>query len=116
MRFQEAIKICLNKYIDFDGRASRAEYWYFFFFMLLAVTAAQFVGDNISAVVAIGLALPHISVEIRRLHDINKSGWWIILKLIPIANLLLLYWLIIRGDSKINTFGSPSNDPLHEVS
>ncbi|SMC67039.1 DUF805 domain-containing protein [Polynucleobacter kasalickyi] len=116
MQFQDAIKTCFNKYLQFEGRASRSEYWWFFLFMILAIIVAEILGQNIGTIVGLGLMLPHLTVEVRRLHDINKSGWWVLLKLIPLLNLLLLYWLIKRGDPKINQFGAPSNNPLHEVS
>lgn len=117
MQFQEAIKICFNKYLDFNGRAGRAEYWWFFLFMILLVLfTSQILGSKIAGIVELVLILPHLAVEVRRLHDVNKSGWWILLKIIPILNLLLIYWLIKKGDEKFNQFGTPSNNPLHEIS
>jgi len=116
MQFQDAIKTCFNKYLQFEGRASRSEYWWFFLFMVLAIIAAEMIGQNVGAIVGLIFILPHLTVEVRRLHDINKSGWWILLKMIPLLNLLLLYWLIKAGDTKMNQFGAPSNNPLHEIS
>ena len=116
MQFQNAVKTCLNKYLQFEGRASRSEYWWLFLFTILAILAAEILGQNVGAIVGLALMLPHLTVEVRRLHDINKSGWWVLLKLIPLLNLLLLFWLIKRGDAKINQFGAPSDNPLHEVS
>ena len=116
MQFQDAINTCFNKYLQFEGRAGRSEYWWFFLFTILAVLAAEILGQNVAAVVGLVLMVPHITVEVRRLHDINKSGWWILLKMIPLLNLILLYWLIKKGDPKINQFGPPSDNPLHEIS
>jgi uncharacterized membrane protein YhaH (DUF805 family) len=116
MQFQDAIKTCFNKYLQFEGRASRSEYWWFFLFTVLAVIAADILGQNVAAIVGLVLMLPHLAVEVRRLHDVNKSGWWILLKMIPLLNLILLYWIIKKGDSKINQYGTPSDNPLHEIS
>jgi uncharacterized membrane protein YhaH (DUF805 family) len=116
MQFQDAIKTCFNKYLQFEGRASRSEYWWFFLFTVLAVFAANVLGQNVAAVVGLVLMLPHITVEVRRLHDIDKSGWWILLNVIPLLNLILLYWLIKKGNPKFNQFGAPSDNPLHEIS
>lgn len=82
--FIEAIKVCFRKYATFKGRASRSEYWWF----VLFVTLLGFVGGLaeasmgqdgaiISAVISIATFLPSLSAQVRRLHDTNRSGWWI---------------------------------------
>lgn len=84
--FGEAINICLNKYVDFKGRASRSEYWYFvlFTFILGFVTGLLdgllFPGNAVSplnSLVSLALFLPGLAVAMRRLHDTNRSGWWV---------------------------------------
>jgi len=50
MQFQDAIKTCFNKYLQFEGRAGRSEYWWFFLFTILAVLAAEILGQNVAAV------------------------------------------------------------------
>ena len=79
--------MCLNKYVTFSGRASRSEYWYFFLFcvlLLLATTVVDMVifgvGNKVSPITALtqlALLLPYLAVGVRRLHDTNRSGWWI---------------------------------------
>ena len=78
----EAVKICFNKYFDFKGRASRSEYWYFILFIFLGygvgfllslITTALF---WLLGIFFIGIIIPAIAVTARRLHDINKSGWF----------------------------------------
>tara|TARA_B100000686_G_scaffold182032_1_gene189071 strand:- start:36 stop:443 length:408 start_codon:yes stop_codon:yes gene_type:complete len=85
MGFIEAIKICLGKYAQFNGRASRSEFWYFclavviYFFVagfLLGMTGvSDEVIDLATLVLLIPIFIPGISVAARRLHDINQSGW-----------------------------------------
>ena len=89
--FQEAIKKGFNNYFVFGGRATRAEFWWWQLFNV----AIQIVGSIVDAVTGLpsifgtllGLALliPSISLATRRLHDINKSGWWQLLWLLPVA-------------------------------
>jgi len=104
MSFVEAVETCFKKYSDFSGRASRSEYWWFFLFNILigvvASIANQFLFGTpqfpISTLVTLGLMLPGLAVGARRLHDINKSGWWQLLLIaglfiIPIIYLLYLH-------------------------
>jgi len=85
--FGEAIKICFNKFVDFQGRASRSEYWFFVLFGFL-VNAATSILDvaivgpmatvqPISTIGSLVLLLPQLAVSVRRLHDIDRTGWWI---------------------------------------
>jgi uncharacterized membrane protein YhaH (DUF805 family) len=81
----------LNKYVDFSGRATRKEFWSFVLFYYLTYFLASFVDaviglDVISGLVAVGLTLPYISCAARRMHDVGKSGWFMI---VPFYNLIL---------------------------
>jgi|TARA_B100001964_G_scaffold195400_1_gene219422 uncharacterized membrane protein YhaH (DUF805 family) len=117
MNFADAIKICFKKYANFNGRASRSEFWYFFLFFYagLAVVAllifSVFDDDAFSLffIYIFGLLLPYMAVAARRLHDTNKSGWWQITSAIPyvggIAALVLLVIWATEGDKKDNRFG-----------
>jgi len=86
MTFTESIKTCFNKYATFSGRASRSEYWWFFLFSFVVQTLGGIIfpstySDNLSAIeiiLALVLFLPSIAVSIRRLHDVDKSGWWLL--------------------------------------
>lgn len=95
MTFFDSIKICLKKYVTFNGRASRPEYWYWTLFALLASIIAGIFGERISSAVSILLFLPSIAVAARRLHDIDRSGWWQLIALIPVVGwIVMLYWLV----------------------
>ncbi|MEW7009775.1 DUF805 domain-containing protein [Lentilitoribacter sp. EG35] len=112
MDFATAVQVCFKKYTDFTGRAQRSEYWYFFLFSFLLqllvdiVTGSEFA----SGIVSLGLLLPSLAVGARRLHDTNRSGWWLLLGLIPVLGwIVLLVFLVKEGDKGDNDFGY---DPL----
>lgn len=75
MNFTDAIKVCFSKYVDFNGRASRSEYWWFFLFCFLCSIVLGVVSETLSTIFSLATLLPTFAVGARRLHDINKSGW-----------------------------------------
>ena len=81
IEFGEAISRGFRNYVKFNGRATRAEYWWFFLFVQLVSLASvvPFVGWIISLFGSLALITPHICISVRRLHDIGKSGWWLLL-------------------------------------
>jgi uncharacterized membrane protein YhaH (DUF805 family) len=121
MGFTDAIKSGFQKYIGFGGRAARSEYWYWVLFILLLQIVAWLIdmtlfgfnttGVNpIGAIVSLATLLPGLAVSVRRLHDIDRAGWWIFLVLIPlIGAIVLIYWACLRGTVGANRFGP---DPL----
>ena len=78
MSFTDAIKTGFRKYIDFSGRASRSEYWWFILFTVIARIVTGFI-PGVGFIVSLGLLLPSLSATARRLHDTNRTGWWILL-------------------------------------
>src|SRR5471032_3289676 len=107
MGFADAIKTCLNKYATFDGRASRAEYWYFvLFYFLLSIVGAIIDKAIINypvfqTILALGLIVPHIAVAVRRLHDTDRSGGWFFICFAPIiGGIVLLVWFCTRGSEE----------------
>lgn len=118
MNMHEAVVSCLQKYVTFSGRAPRSEYWYWvlctmviaFVLALIDVTLLAASGGALSNLFTLVAFLPGVAVTVRRLHDINRSGWWILIGMIPIAGLLMIiFWATIKGDKGDNSFGS---DPL----
>lgn len=99
MTFNDAIKTCiLQKYADFNGRASRSEYWWFWLFYVLASVAASIINGTqgsytLNGLIFIIFLLPNLAVATRRLHDVNRSGWWQLLYLTFIGGFIVLYWL-----------------------
>jgi uncharacterized membrane protein YhaH (DUF805 family) len=107
--FQESIKACLANYATFTGRASRSEFWWWFLFMVLATAAGGIISDKLAALVSLASVLPYLAVTARRLHDIDRSGWWQLISLIPvIGGLVLLYWCV-QPSGPANRFGSSSD-------
>ena len=111
MSFMEAVKKCLSGYVDFQGRAPRSEYWWFYLFyfvtyvVAIAIDAVATAGI-LSVVVTLALFLPLLAVSIRRLHDGGRSGWWILISLIPFVGVLvLLYFMIMKGTEGPNDWG-----------
>ena len=100
MNFGEPIRTCLSKYATFSGRASRSEYWYFSLFgsivalaspLIYSVTARNTVGFAINVIINLVLLLPYLAVSVRRLHDIDRTGWWVLLLWIPFIPALLIF-------------------------
>ena len=101
----------LQNYANFEGRATRSEYWYFFLFNLLASIILSIIGRTlnmsfISSIYALAVLVPGIAVAIRRMHDVDKSGWYC---LIPFYN---LYLACIEGTKGTNQYGP---DPLSDL-
>ncbi len=95
MSFQEAVKTVLTKYVDFNGRARRSEYWYFVLFNILVNFVVGIVVNLtgltfLSYIVSLALLLPGLGVCVRRLHDIGKGWAWILLALIPLVGAIIL--------------------------
>lgn len=107
----------LKKYTVFDGRASRAEYWFFVLFSLLITIGLSIVsfliGDEknvIGLLFSLAVLIPSIAVAIRRLHDTNKSGWWLLISFVPfVGGIVLLVLLLLGGDSGANNYGPKPN-------
>ena len=103
---------CFNKYFDFETRSSRKEFWYWQLFrilMFLSITYLESLG--LSGLLFISnfiFLIPEIAVSIRRLHDINKSGWWILLTITIIGIIPLTYFYCIKGDDGVNDYGQPN--------
>jgi uncharacterized membrane protein YhaH (DUF805 family) len=95
MSFGDAISTCFSQYVTFTGRARRSEYWYFFLFILLVEVAAVVIGAVIhfsllGTVVSLAVLLPHLAVAVRRLHDTGRSGWWVLVGIIPLIGTVML--------------------------
>ena len=113
MTFFQAINICFSKYTVFLGRAKRSEYWYWRLFELIlallsfrldAIFFAAKDYGSISLFVFFFTFLPGLAVSVRRLHDISKSGWWLLLSLTGIGNFLLLYWFLLPSEQNKNIY------------
>lgn len=113
MGFQEAVRKVLNNYVNFQGRASRAEYWWwalFTFIIGVIFGALEVTGLKIfailGAIVNLALLLPGLGVLWRRLHDMGRAGGWAFIALVPIVGaIILIYWLVQPSEQFTNRFG-----------
>lgn len=108
MDFVTAVKTCLaQKYADFNGRATRSEFWWFVLFsVVVQIIARMLLGISLGGLVALALLVPSLAVGSRRLHDIGKSGWLQLLALIPVIGwLVLLYWEVQPSQAEANQYG-----------
>lgn len=105
MSFQDSIRVCLQKYADFKGRASRAEYWWFYLFSTLLMMALGIVSDTLSTVASFALLLPNLSVTARRLHDRDLSGWWMLLPLTIIGIIPFIWFMLRSSEPAPNRYG-----------
>ena len=107
------LNIVTGKYFCFEGRAGRAEFWLWLLAISIVSTVLGFIpkiGSILSFIWTLAVLLPSLGVTARRLHDRNKSGWMILVSLIPlIGSLILLIMCIPEGDKTENKFGSPIN-------
>ncbi len=108
----------LKKYAVFGGRARRKEYWYFFLFSTL-ISIVLSVIDNVigssnaeagigflSGIYTLGVLIPSIAVGVRRLHDTNRSGWWLLIALIPlIGAIVLIVFFVFDSNPEENQYG-----------
>ena len=91
--FFESIVISFAKYAEFNGRASRPEFWWFALFVTLVTAALLYLSEALSSIFLIAVLLPLLAVGARRLHDIGKSGWWLLFLLAPVGGVVALAFL-----------------------
>jgi uncharacterized membrane protein YhaH (DUF805 family) len=118
----DAIRSVLSQYATFSGRASRAEFWWWVLALLIAslvvgvIDSALFPplfgdpelgsGGPLSAILGLGLLVPNLAVNARRLHDIDRTCWWQLIVLVPLVGaLVLLFFFVQRGTPGPNRFG-----------
>lgn len=118
--------LAFKKYAVFDGRSRRKEYWFFCLFNLLASVALAMVDSFtgmfnaetgvglLGALYSLAVIVPGIAVTMRRLHDTGRSGWWILLVLMPLIGVLaLIFLLVLASDEGGNEYGaSPIVDEI----
>jgi uncharacterized membrane protein YhaH (DUF805 family) len=118
MQFQDAIQSGLRNYVTFSGRAARSEFWYWTLFAFLVAAVSGILDfalfpsmgtGPLSGVTSLLLFLPGLAVSVRRLHDLDRTGWWILLTLTIIGLIVLLIWDCTKGTDGPNRFGP---DPL----
>lgn len=105
---QEAIQRVLSKYADFSGRAPRSEYWWWTLAAGIGAFVAGLLGDAVTIIFLVATFLPSLAVTVRRLHDIDKSGWWVLISIIPLVGpIVLIVFAATEGSRQPNEWGPP---------
>jgi uncharacterized membrane protein YhaH (DUF805 family) len=107
MNFQESIRTCFTKYADFNGTASRSEYWWFVLFLALGGTVASVIGPSYGTIFCLVTLLPLLAVGTRRLRDTGRSGWMQLFCLVPVAGLVILAVLLAQEGKDGQMGGDP---------
>lgn len=99
--FQEAILKCLTKYAEFNGRASRAEFWWFALFVGISTSAFTLVHETAGSIFLLAVLLPFLAAGARRLRDSGKSVWWLLFLLAPVGGIVILsvLWVLPTSDT-----------------
>lgn len=121
----EYMKLPLQRYAKFDGRADRPEYWWFALLEFIAIfvfgaaSELPFIGGLmafVGVIVLLALFVPALAVSFRRLHDTDRSAWWVLIGLIPlVGGLVLLVFCCLPGTKGPNRFGDDPKAPLDKV-
>ncbi len=114
MEFQQAIRSGFQNYTNFADRSCRSEFWYWVLFGFIVSLVASFIDviigfdgiiGPIQGITGLALLLPNIAMAIRRLHDIGKSGWFILIGLIPVLGWIYLIYLYVQPTEGPNQYG-----------
>lgn len=118
MGFTQSVRTVLGKYAVFSGRARRSEYWWFALFAIVVGIVAGGIdtalGSNptdgtglVGGLVGLALLLPSLGVAVRRLHDTDRRGWWVLIGIIPlIGTIVLLVFYVSDSNPGSNRFGA----------
>ena len=109
MNFIESIQTCYKKFFDFSGRASKSEYWWFQLYnAIIYVLSFVFQGDLtlLFSILVIANIIPTYAAAVRRIHDSDKSGWMVLIAVIPLIGLYVIVLLLQDGSKGKNRFGT----------
>jgi uncharacterized membrane protein YhaH (DUF805 family) len=111
MGFAAAVKQALSRYATFSGRARRSEYWWFALFNTVVAVVVSIVDGVLGLTVfyplaVLALILPGLAVGVRRLHDLGRSGWWLLIAFVPLVGaILLIVWFCQDSQPQPNAYG-----------
>lgn len=118
MNMTEAVRTVFNNYATFTGRAARPEYWWWVLFSVVVSLVLGLLDSLLfhsqmgrgvgilGGIFSLATLIPSLAVSVRRMHDVARSGWWLLIVLVPIIGaLVLLYWFVQRGTVGPNDYG-----------
>ena len=132
--FGTAVKLGFQRYVDFSGRSTRAEYWWWGLLITVvgvldAVIVSTFIADTLTGnsstfgwlgglletLFTLATIIPSLALSVRRLHDINRTGWWLLLSFVLVIGwIVLIVWAIERGDKGANKYGPDPRQPISQ--
>ncbi|HYN67677.1 MAG TPA: DUF805 domain-containing protein [Ornithinibacter sp.] len=124
MSFGQAVSTVFSKYATFSGRARRSEYWWWYLFVTLVFIVANvidraagltygdatYAGGWIASIAGLALLLPNLAVAVRRLHDTGRTGWWLLIGLVPLIGFVVLLYFFILDSENDNQYGPYPKD------
>jgi uncharacterized membrane protein YhaH (DUF805 family) len=127
MNFWQAIKSGFANYVNFSGRSIRSEYWFWVLFASLAgavtgiLDGVIFSASNpgltpISGILGLATFLPSLALVVRRLHDLDRTGWWLLIAFTIIGAFVLIYWFCKKGTPGPNRFGPDRFASIGQIS
>ena len=120
MTFSQAVSsVLLNKYATFSGRARRSEYWWWYLFVTIVFLVASVIdqaigftysdltlgGGWLATIAAIVFLVPNLAVGVRRLHDTGRTGWWLLIGLVPLIGVIVLIYFFVLDSENDNQYG-----------
>ena len=120
MTFNQAVSsVLLNKYATFSGRARRSEYWWWYLFVTIVFLVASVIdraigftysdltigGGWLATIAWIVFLVPNLAVAVRRLHDTGRSGWWLLIGLVPLIGWIVLLYFFVLDSENDNQYG-----------
>jgi uncharacterized membrane protein YhaH (DUF805 family) len=111
MNFGQAVASAFSNYVNFSDRAIRSEYWYWILFVIICEIVTSIIDYALgfqltTSLFGLATFLPSLGLAIRRLHDLDRTGWWVLLGLIPIIGwIILLIWYCTKGTAGSNQYG-----------
>jgi uncharacterized membrane protein YhaH (DUF805 family) len=121
----EYFKLAISKFAEFTGRSRRSEFWYFYLgYVVLSIIATMLgfvlgdtIGTALSGLVFFAMVIPFIAVSARRLHDVGRSGWWLLIYFTGIGIIVLIYWFASDSQPGANEYGSnPKTGEVADIS
>ena len=102
----------LKNYAVFDGRAGREEFWQFTLINIFVTIILYASMNDLWAVYTVAVLIPSIAVSVRRLHDIDRSGWWFLIAIVPVIDIVLLFMMLLEGKPGANQYGFNPKDVI----